>query len=690
MISNFGKRRAAAPIEREDPLVRLAGGDAFHRSSDPKADIDGTSGDDTIDGTGGDDHINGLGGNDILNGLGGNDRLDGGAGLDTMRGGVGDDEFIVESGGDIIEELAGEGFDRAYMAVDYTLAAGVSVEMLAPIDILSLGPLNFTGNEIANTLYGNAGTNVLSGGGGNDALFGNAGTDTLNGDDGNDFLDGGAGTDEFHGGTGDDVFIADGGGSAQDVVFENPGEGFDIVYLLPGGSMGLREGSEIEIVSAADVLSTAPMAVSGNSFSNTIYGNAGQNTLEGLDGNDALFGLAGPDELRGGNGNDFIDGGPGIDSLNGGVGDDILFVDNLGDVIVEAANQGLDRVYVNAAVYALSAGAHVEVLSSIDSLANLGLSLTGNSFNNAVYGDAGNNILDGGAGNDYMLGLGGADTFAFTTGLGVYIDQIGDFQAGVDKILLSSYVYADARTDTMSTVFESSAGGAATRPDARVIYNPLDGILYYDFDGSGIGQALYIGLVQSAPPLQASDFTATASVGPGATADAATLASGQTHLEINVLGNDTNPGGGNLFIASFGQARLTLVGGGLSPTVIATQYGQAYTGRASNGFTYDLNTNDPDYVALAPGAHSETFFYLVSNGTASSMGKVTINFTKPAPPGIQGPAPDAADGVVVPVGAFLPDGASAPDPLGGHWQQVHRGVAVDLLDLAPNAGAVFA
>ena len=60
--------------------------------------------------------------------------------------------------------------------------------------------------------------------------------------------------------------------------------------------------------------------------------------MTGNDGWDDLSGVAGNDTLNGGEGNDTLNGGVGADSMNGGDGWDVYFVDNIGDVVEEAAN----------------------------------------------------------------------------------------------------------------------------------------------------------------------------------------------------------------------------------------------------------------------------------------------------------------------------------------------------------------
>jgi serralysin len=100
-------------------------------------------------------------------------------------------------------------------APTYTLAAGL--EFL----VLQAGAQSGTGNDLANTIYGNGGNNTLDGAGGNDFLLGGLGVDSLIGGIGNDTLDGGAGNDTFVFGPNfgkDTVFGFAAGAGAGDVI----------------------------------------------------------------------------------------------------------------------------------------------------------------------------------------------------------------------------------------------------------------------------------------------------------------------------------------------------------------------------------------------------------------------------------------------------------------------------------------
>lgn len=109
----------------------------------------------------------------VLNGNSGNNELDGGAGIDTMTGGLGDDTYYVDVAGDVVTEIAGEGTDTVYTAVNYT---AVNVENIIA-----------TGNAI--TITGDATNNVLTSQGTGTTLRGLAGNDTYFVDDITDIVD---------------------------------------------------------------------------------------------------------------------------------------------------------------------------------------------------------------------------------------------------------------------------------------------------------------------------------------------------------------------------------------------------------------------------------------------------------------------------------------------------------------------
>ncbi|MGB8813152.1 MAG: FG-GAP-like repeat-containing protein [Paracoccaceae bacterium] len=99
---------------------------------------------------------------------------------DRLYGYGGNDIYRVYNVGDLVFEAAGGGTDDRVIAyVNYTLAAGVAVEMLATSNAALTTAINLTGNALAQSLIGNAGANRLNGLGGVDALTGGAGADVF-------------------------------------------------------------------------------------------------------------------------------------------------------------------------------------------------------------------------------------------------------------------------------------------------------------------------------------------------------------------------------------------------------------------------------------------------------------------------------------------------------------------------------
>ncbi len=181
--------------------------------------------------------------------------------------------------------------------------------------------------------------------------------------------------------------------------------------------------------------------LTGGEGNDTLSGGAGANRLEGGAGADRLTGGADRDTLLGGEGHDSLDGGGGPDRLEGGAGNDTCAVDNPGDVVIETADGGTDRV--NASISHVLAP-HVEqlTLTGAAALAGTGNGLAnrivGNVAANQLSGEAGNDTLEGGAGDDTLLGgegldrlLGGAGADALSGGEGN--DTLGG-GAGADAL----------------------------------------------------------------------------------------------------------------------------------------------------------------------------------------------------------------------------------------------------------------
>jgi Ca2+-binding RTX toxin-like protein len=112
--------------------------------------------------------------------------------------------------------------------------------------------------------------------------------------------------------------------------------------------------------------------------------------------------------LYGNSGNNLLNGGGGADAMQGGAGNDTYFVDNVGDVVFESANEGSGDTVLSGVSYTLMANVEALVLQGAGNLNG-----TGNGIANSLFGNTGDNTLDGGGSSDQLTGNAGNDTFVF-------------------------------------------------------------------------------------------------------------------------------------------------------------------------------------------------------------------------------------------------------------------------------------
>ena len=230
---------------------------------------------------------------------------------------------------DRVIEAPGDGDDRVFAAVSYTLTAGQAIELLSTTDDAGVAAIGLIGNEFDNLITGNAGSNVLDGGGGVNTLSGLAGNDWY--------------------------FVR----NPNDRVIEAPGDGDDRVFAAV--SYTLTAGQAIESLSTTDDAGVAAIGLIGNEFDNLITGKLASNVL---------------------------DGGGGVNTLSGLAGNDWYFVRNPNDRVIEAPGDGDDRVFA-AVSYTLTAGQAIESLSTTDDAGVAAIGLIGNEFDNLITGNAG-------------------------------------------------------------------------------------------------------------------------------------------------------------------------------------------------------------------------------------------------------------------------------------------------------------
>jgi Ca2+-binding RTX toxin-like protein len=458
--------------------------------------------------------------------------------LRIILGKPGDDYLDGGAGDDIVTDCKG-GND--------TLLGGLGNDTLSNTDPLDIDPFDDTPPDPAfNYLDGGEGDDYLSstnkspgghdtliGGAGNDQIYAKEGDADLYGGDGDDILDatstiaaknlldGGPGADHMTGGLGDDVYVVDNDG---DVIVEKANEGTDLVE----SSISYALGDNLENLI---LTGNAQINGTGNTLDNIIVGNSAANLLEGGMGNDIYIVGAGDSVIEaadagtdtvvsdvswalsdnienltltghaatygignaldnvivGNSAANILDGGAGADFMQGGDGDDIYIVDNIGDVVVEGFNEGIDLVQ-SGVTYAL--GNNVENLTLIGTNAIDG---TGNALDNEIIGNNADNVLDGGSSSDALIGGAGNDVYI--------VDEVGDTVIendgeGID-LVRSSVTYAlAANIENLTLTGTSAINGTGNELDNVLMGNDatnvLDGGAGNDTLNGGFGNDVYL------------------------------------------------------------------------------------------------------------------------------------------------------------------------------------------------------
>ena len=329
-----------------------------------------------IKGEDGDDRIDGKAGNDVLYGGAGNDGLTGGTGTDVMTGGAGDDVYDVDSLGDVVTELVGQGIDTIRTQLSsYTLGNHVD-------NLTYTGRSNsvLTGNDLNNVIRGGSRTDVLQGGKGSDTLYGGDGADVILGSA--DHISGDLGDrDQLFGGRGNDVYLLNGETDANVEIIEGRSEGTDTI-LGDVTSFTMPDNIENYINDLCLNGGDGYVEITGNGLNNIIRSSANWDLIPetaGLDwvanninrllnstsnfqSNEKFFGMAGNDILLGGAGDDYLSGGTGRDRLTGGSGADKFVFDTTpnsqtnADIITDFRSSDGDALGFDDAMFTMFSG----------------------------------------------------------------------------------------------------------------------------------------------------------------------------------------------------------------------------------------------------------------------------------------------------------------------------------------------
>jgi Ca2+-binding RTX toxin-like protein len=274
--------------------------------------LTGTDNDDTLTATGAASNtLIGGAGDDFISGGGGSDITDGGAGNDTVsfadigpavtvsvdENGDGTAVYVVPSGTEIVDTLTsfenfvaregdGDVLDLSAFSEGVRVDLDTNTPQLGPnsqngvvqtfddagdpVGLFTVTDFeNIVGTDFDDVLLGNNETNIIEGGGGNDAIHTFGGADTADG-----------------------------------------GEGIDTVLLTAtpvGTTLDLDEDGNGTVIingEASDMVLNFENITGSATGDDTLSGNSGVNVLNGNGGDDTLTGEGGDDTINGGEGND--------------------------------------------------------------------------------------------------------------------------------------------------------------------------------------------------------------------------------------------------------------------------------------------------------------------------------------------------------------------------------------------------
>ena len=463
----------------QDSVYGDAGNDTIAAYENKNLYLDGGDGNDVIFGThiqnttmvggDGDDEINftTLGGNKVDGGTG-NDHIswsfngswatNGGnvaAAADTINAGAGDDKVYLANTGNVndssytaqhsLSVSLGDGNDTLTVSYGTPYLKDLNIDGGAGNDVIDLHNSKLLGSG-TNLISGGDGNDLIIGGSGRAYLSGDAGNDTLVAGDGNATLLGGLGDDSMVGGTGNDLFYGDAG---KDTI--NGGAGTNSVtysYDTTGVSVNLLTNVNHGGYAEGDVLTNISNVV-GGSGDDTLFGNNAGNLLNGGLGNDLIVGGAGNDYIDAGDGNDIIYGRGGNNTLIGGAGNDLFYGDTGKDNIDGGTGtNGVTYFYDTTGVSVnLLTGVNHGGFAEGDVLKNIS-NVVGGSGNDSLVGDdkgdllngyLGNDFIVGGKGNDYinagdgndtLISGGGKDTLIGGQGADLFVVKLSDSTSG--------------------------------------------------------------------------------------------------------------------------------------------------------------------------------------------------------------------------------------------------------------------
>ena len=384
--------------------------------------------------------------------------------------------------------LSGTGLTRTAI---FTPTAGLA-SVAASITVANASYRDAAGNNGSAGITPALTITTTTSGGGDDGHGDDGHGDDGHGDDGHDggsdtiqnkiisgnsrdnTLDGSRGNYTMKGGSGNDTYIVD---SASDLVQELANQGTDTVKSSITYTLGVNV--EYLMLTGSDGINGT-----GNTLANIIIGNSAGNIL---------------------------DGGVGKDSMQGGAGNDTYIVDNIGDVVKESVNQGIDRVE-SSVTWTLGDNVENLTLTGVDAINGTGNALAniinGNSARNILDGKAGVDTLNGGEGSDLYLvgfssdhpshefadsGLSGIDEVRFTSTTAGTLTLYSE-DTGIEKVVIGTGTAAAAVTTGITALnVNASAVLNALSITGNAGANSLTGTAFDDILDGGAGNDTLIG-----------------------------------------------------------------------------------------------------------------------------------------------------------------------------------------------------
>ncbi len=436
---------------------------------------------------------NGDGKEDILVGATGNDGAGAEAGavyvvFDKPDGAqVNLDDVAAGIGGYKINGIAGEAIGDSVSSLGDINGDGIADILIGDgagdKAFVVYGKNNTAGVNLADVANGIGGFAILAENAGDLANISVTGGADLNGDGINDLVIGASHNGEGGADAGAVYTVWGGANSTVDLslIAQSMG-GAKIV-----GAAGSQTGSQVAIagdinndgradliIGQAGIGSVATVNTPASWMpDNNVYGTNGADLIDagygGVhtvgDGDDNVVAASGDDTILTHGGNDTLDGGSGADSMTGGVGNDTYYVDDLGDVVNEAAGEGNDTV-ISTSDYALTEGSEIETLQLVGN----GLIGFGNSGANHIFGTSGNDYLNGGGGADTLEGGLGNDTYAISQ-TGVTVTDTG----GIDTIEASINMTLQAGIENLNLIGDGTVGMTGTGNDLVNAITGTDG-----------------------------------------------------------------------------------------------------------------------------------------------------------------------------------------------------------------------